>query len=97
MSIKTNINRCVKGVRVMVFNTTFNNISVISRLPVEYSEKTTDLPQVIDKFYHILLYLVHLTSAGFELTTLVLIGTDYIGSYQSNYHTITTKTATNIN
>jgi hypothetical protein len=25
---------------------------------------------------------------GFELTTLVVIGTDYIGSCKSNYHTI---------
>jgi hypothetical protein len=25
---------------------------------------------------------------GFELTTLVVIGTDCIGSYKSNYHTI---------
>ena len=31
--------------------------------------------------------------AGFELTTLVVIGTDCIGSYKSNYHTITTTTA----
>jgi hypothetical protein len=29
---------------------------------------------------------------GFELTTLVLIGTDYIGSCKSNYHTIMTTT-----
>jgi hypothetical protein len=28
--------------------------------------------------------------AGFELTTLVVIGTDCIGSYKSNYHTIMT-------
>jgi hypothetical protein len=31
--------------------------------------------------------------AGFQLTTLVVIGTDYIGSCKSNYHTITTTTA----
>jgi hypothetical protein len=30
---------------------------------------------------------------GFELTTLVVIGTDCIGSYKPNYHTITTTTA----
>ena len=30
--------------------------------------------------------------AGFELTTLVVIGTDWIGSFKVNYHTITTTT-----
>ena len=40
-----------------------------------------------------MLYWVHLTWAGFKLTTLVAIGTDCIGSYKSNYHMITTTTA----
>jgi hypothetical protein len=31
--------------------------------------------------------------SGFELTTLVVIGTDGTGSCKSNYHTITTTTA----
>ena len=79
-----------KGVRVMVFNATFNNISFISWRSVLSMEETTYLPQVIDKLYHIILYRVHRAWLGFELTTLVVTCTDCIGSYKSSYHTITT-------
>ena len=71
----------------MVFNATFNNISVISwgtefywwRKPV-YPEETIDLPQVTDKLYHINVVPSTPHLSGIQITTLVVIGNDCIGS-----------------
>ena len=90
----------------MVFTATFINISVISWL---YSvsfigggnrstrRKPPTCRKSVTNLINIILYRVHLACAGFELTTLVLICTDCIGSCKSNYHTITTTTTTGLN
>ena len=92
---------CLLFVCLMVFNTTFNTISVISWrsiLLVEENQrirrKPTDLSQVTDKLHRIMLY----TSPWrrFTFTTSVVIGTDCIGSCKSNYHTITATTAPSV-
>jgi len=44
--------------------------------------------------YHMMLYRVHPSWTGLELITLVVVGTDCTCSCKSNYHTITTTTAT---
>jgi hypothetical protein len=74
-------------------------VSSYNKTDCHVSETTgTDLPQVYDKSYRNMLYQVHLTPLiEMEPTSLEVIGTDRIGSYKSNYHTITTVTTSLFN
>jgi len=82
----------------MVFNATFNNISVISWrsvLLVEETEGPAENHRPVTSHWQTLSYIMLYTSpwSRFELTTSVVIGTDCIGSCKSNYHTITATTS----
>ena len=79
----------------MVFNATFDNISVISWRSVLLGDETVGTGEnqwhVASHWQILSHYVVHL--AQIELTTSVVISTDCIGSCKSNYHTITATTA----
>jgi hypothetical protein len=71
-----------------VFNTTFNNISVISWRSVSLVEKTGENHWPAASHWQ-----SFITSSEWDSNKLVVIGTDCIGSCKSNYHTIKTMTA----
>ena len=90
--------QCIRiGLRDIVFNATFNNILVVSWRSVLLVEETEENHQpatlFTEKHYYITLYRVHLAMTRFELTTLVVINTDYTDNCIFNYYTITTTTA----
>jgi len=82
---------------VIVFNATFNNISVISWRSVLLVEeagvirrKPSTCRKSLTNFITYMLYRVHLAMNGvwFEITTIVVIDTDCTGNCKSNYHTV---------
>jgi hypothetical protein len=86
----------------MMLNATFNNISVISWQSVLLVEETgvpgeNHRPVASHPTNCITYCCIKCTTplVGFELTTLVVMGTDYIGSCKSNFYTITTTTVPN--
>ena len=56
----------------------------------EYPKKTSDLPEITDKLYHIILYLEHFAMSGIQIHNLVVMGIDCIGDCKPNYHMIMT-------
>ena len=80
----------------MVFIDPFNIFSVISLLLVllEYPAKTSHPWHVIDEMYNIKFCMEYTAPwAGFELTTLVVIVVDLVGSCKSTYDTVKTTTS----
>ena len=93
----------ITGVRVMVLNTTFNNISVILWwsvlvLLVEETSVPGENHRPVTSHLQTLSYnVVSSTPRQEHDSTFVVIGTDCIGSSKSNYYMIKTMTAPCIN
>ena len=86
MYSSTNNGGIIKSIRI--FKASLNTISVIlwsSDLMVKYPEKTTDLPQVTDNIYHLMLSRVIRSHNCWVLGS--------VGGCKCNYNTITITTA----
>jgi hypothetical protein len=74
----------------MVLNATFNNISDISSMTVNFiggGNQNTWRKTVTDKLYQVILYQVHLAMSWIHTHSL----SGDIGSGKSNYHTLPAK------
>ena len=97
----SNVSLISLRIRIILFNVIFNNVSVISWQSCNcigggnrrIGRKPSTCRKSMTKF--ITWCCIEYTSpwVRFELTMLVVIGTDCTGSCKSNYHTITTTTA----
>jgi len=59
----------------------YRGVSFISRGNRRIRKKPPTCRKSLTNFYHIMLYRVHLVWMGFEITTLMVISADCIGSY----------------
>ena len=76
----------------MVFITTFNNISVISWRSVSLVEETGENHRPVASHSQILSHNVVSRTPHHERGSTHMMGTDWIGNYESIYHAITTTT-----
>jgi hypothetical protein len=83
-------------VRVMVFNATFNNISVLVQRSVLLEEETEENYRPVESHWQTLSHNVVSSTPPLSVNRthkVVVIDTDCIGSYKSNYHKITATMA----
>ena len=76
--------------RLGLYQQYFSYMEVVSFIDVGNQIKPLTCPKSLTNFITYSCIEYTLPWARFKLTTLVVIGTDFIGSCQSNYHTITT-------
>jgi hypothetical protein len=96
-TVCNSLHTCQARTTLMLFSTTFNNISVIAYNGGQfYWWRTPRKPCPVASHWNTLSHNVYTSPwSRFELTTSVVIDTDCIDSCESNYHTITATAALN--